>query len=83
MAEQVRARPRGIGRRRGPNDGVRASRALAGSIESQPLPLNDQAAILDVEQPGALGNRARLRRGDAQLKPERGRARGWNEGRLS
>jgi len=42
----------------------------AGCFQPEAAPLDDQAAILHVKQPGAVGNGTCLRRGDAQLQPQ-------------
>src|SRR5581483_12375030 len=46
-----------------------------GRVQAEAALLDDQAAVLDVEQAGVLGDGPGLGRGDAQLEPQRGGAR--------
>jgi rusticyanin len=55
--------------------GLRATPGLTGRVEAEAAPLDGQAAVLDVQQPGAGGDRAGFRRLDAELQPERGGSR--------
>src|SRR5690348_16201 len=58
----------------GPSGAGTAAGSGMGDFQVEAALLDDQAAVLDVEQPGVLGDGPRLGRGDAQLQPQRGDA---------
>src|SRR5713226_3307285 len=70
--DRSRTSRRQLDLRRLPLRGLLRARCL----QSQAPLLNEQAAILYVEQPGLLGDGTGLRRGNAQLQPQGGGARG-------
>ena len=51
---------------------ARLHRLGRGGAQAEAALLDDQAAVLDVQQPGVLGDGPRLGRGDAELEPQRG-----------